>query len=994
MFGIRPQKIVLLALLVLLVAPTVDAQRKKKKSEEQRIKNLIARNKPIYQLDTIELYSQYITIDENRLATKHTKIRRRVRNFNSINRPIELYLEFNSDLQTIEVPEASVTSKAGVTRKIAAKDINVIPSPQAESAPSFTSQKYLKINFGELVEDDVMSYTVVRKDIKSYFKNRFSDLIVLWENVQYGRVEVKLEAPASVEIFASPDRFEGGLVSSNAERQEYRWNANKLSNLEPLYGDQINIDSRPKHGNTTHPNYKDLADLYGAEANKKAEVTPRVSALAAEITKDFKSEKEQADAIYSWANKNIRYLSIILDRGGWVPHSADEIISNGYGDCKDYSTLIQSLLAAKGIKSSQVLIRSDRNYWFPDIALPEVFDHVILYIPSLDLYGDATAPNTRLGLISPEFLGKRTLHTNRADPLVQIVRDDPSQNQFVSETAVRYNDLGDVEAVSSNSYYGMTEMSFRPFFAETDGLGTSSADFVKGYLKYYGLPGSGRLLSAKFGDESDPAFRMDFEVKLANQTTFRRRGTVNFPQMLNLHNLWDLEAKFQDEQRSTPVGVGASRYSEKFTIQFPDAVRVTRVPKKVVIVAPFGSFISEHKIKDNVVELTRELVITKSVIQPSEYVAFKKFFTKVSGSYYAEIGYRTSPKFARQKRIEKDRLFRAELGSLDQLKELTARQVRLLEAQVKRRPANVTTRLRLISHYFENANSTATQAKLLNHQLWMIRNRPRETNFKIFGYRLLFDAIEEPASALFKKELEKNYAKYPDDPAILFNLVEFLWYVEPNDSIRLALIGEEKFPKRHEFSYFAFLYLMRDPNDSVDSIANKEENKTKHRLALEKGLETLEKIKLERTRPRNQYRFKILPHLSELAFESGDYERAAKLAREMILEFTDEFSSTQEYAVAAHSGNIVLGKIALMEDRISDAKKQLLLSIRGPVRVAGTTYLVPDLDLAESLLVLGERDAVIEYLAECEKLLGSQNVKLKRWQAEIKKGQTPKLVWD
>ena len=60
--------------------------------------------------------------------------------------------------------------------------------------------------------------------------------------------------------------------------------------------------------------------------------------------------------------RNVRYVSISLGVGRYQPHSASDVLQNGYGDCKDKHTLLSAMLRAEGIQSYPVLIGSARNW--------------------------------------------------------------------------------------------------------------------------------------------------------------------------------------------------------------------------------------------------------------------------------------------------------------------------------------------------------------------------------------------------------------------------------------------------------------------------------------------------------------------------------------------------------------------------------------------------------------------------------------------------------
>ena len=81
------------------------------------------------------------------------------------------------------------------------------------------------------------------------------------------------------------------------------------------------------------------------------------------------------------------------------------------GDCKDHTTLLQALLAVKGIASTPVLINSGDAYTLPEVPAVDIFNHVINYVPSLDLYADSTARYTSFGLLPFDDSGKPVIHS-------------------------------------------------------------------------------------------------------------------------------------------------------------------------------------------------------------------------------------------------------------------------------------------------------------------------------------------------------------------------------------------------------------------------------------------------------------------------------------------------------------------------------------------------------------------------------------------------------
>jgi hypothetical protein len=170
------------------------------------------------------------------------------------------------------------------------------------------------------------------------------------------------------------------------------------------------IADEPHVAITSLRDYSDVADLYTDLFKSRAEVTPEITKLAGQLTEGVSDHRAQARLLYDWVATHIRYVNIVLGAGGFLPHKAADVLNNGYGDCKDHVMLLQALLAAKGIKSSPVLIRAGASqYRLPEAPSPFLFDHLITYVPEFQLYLDSTARYAPFGVLPGSDAGKNVL---------------------------------------------------------------------------------------------------------------------------------------------------------------------------------------------------------------------------------------------------------------------------------------------------------------------------------------------------------------------------------------------------------------------------------------------------------------------------------------------------------------------------------------------------------------------------------------------------------
>jgi hypothetical protein len=78
--------------------------------------------------------------------------------------------------------------------------------------------------------------------------------------------------------------------------------------------------------------------------------TPEIAAKALELTAGAPDLYTKLSRITDYIQKNIRYFIVERGIGGWQAHYAADIYRNRYGDCKDKTTLLISMLQAIGIK--------------------------------------------------------------------------------------------------------------------------------------------------------------------------------------------------------------------------------------------------------------------------------------------------------------------------------------------------------------------------------------------------------------------------------------------------------------------------------------------------------------------------------------------------------------------------------------------------------------------------------------------------------------------
>lgn len=137
-------------------------------------------------------------------------------------------------------------------------------------------------------------------------------------------------------------------------------------------------------------------ELFSEEHSLPADLLARVDQW-----KTLPSAEEQVLAAMKFAAETIRYFGIEVGQNSHRPHSPEEVLQRGYGDCKDKSLLLIVMLERMGYQASPVLVSTAWEGGVADfLPSPMAFNHVIteVLIDGKRHYLDPTRAATGLSL--------------------------------------------------------------------------------------------------------------------------------------------------------------------------------------------------------------------------------------------------------------------------------------------------------------------------------------------------------------------------------------------------------------------------------------------------------------------------------------------------------------------------------------------------------------------------------------------------------------------
>jgi transglutaminase-like putative cysteine protease len=577
----------------------------------------VVKNHVQFEINSDASYSQWIEV-EYRIDTEQ-----------GVQALGERKIVFNSTLADVEVLEAYTLQADGTRLDVPLDKIRTQDESNDDGA-IYSDSKSKVIIYPKLEIGSHVYYRAKFVQHTPEFPGHFFYGYHFSPHFKYDHSSIELKHPAGLPLGVDVKGMQGGLIPSDGQSHQvhYKFTFNQPQAL-PAEESQADLsDFAPYFSASTFASYADLAKAYQQRAQDKTVVTPAIQKLADELIRQAQAQTtlEKVKVLHHWVSQNIRYLGIYVGAGGYVPHDAQSILDNRYGDCKDHVVILEALLQAVGIESSPVLINSSSAYLLPTLPTPGIFDHVITYVPSLQTYLDSTSRFAPVGTLPIGDIDKPVLIVSTG----QLGRTPMTHHrQDRTEVRVQMQLLSDgrVKGQSQSTLHGVFEVISRG--AYFNHLNDNQVDRVNSLLSQFQETGSGSIAPRDPTHFNQP-WGLDASFELDPVVNVPGPSAMNIPMGLVPGQIKYLSRIVPVIDRKFPTTCHSTQHEEWIELSFPHEMKITRIPQNVQFASGTLRYTSRYELKHNTLKINRTFysVRTQSICGP-ESDKWYDDFTKV-----------------------------------------------------------------------------------------------------------------------------------------------------------------------------------------------------------------------------------------------------------------------------------------------------------------------------------------------------------------------------
>jgi tetratricopeptide (TPR) repeat protein len=369
--------------------------------------------------------------------------------------------------------------------------------------------------------------------------------------------------------------------------------------------------------------YKELA---------KGRYTPdaKIEEKVQQLTQNLTTEEAKIRAIYHFVAANIRYVGIELGQSAYQPSPAAEVFQMQYGDCKDKTTLLISMLDLVGIKAYPVLI-SVAPYERVDTTLPALnqFNHMIAAIPTganTYIWLDPTSATCSYGDLPYNTQGRTGfLISDTHGEFVKTPVFPSESNRLVSTTDMTLNSKGTVEGTLHIQTSGQYDLNTRWAYQQIQPRALKATLAAELSQQFPGI----QIVWHEISDLNE--LNVPVEIRLGFRVeNYATSLSNNILLPLPIDEFGEYAEAFANDQRIYSLDFGYPTQVEKtIRIQIPDGWSAA-LPEDSHHTMETAEFTRQYRQVENIVTYRLMFTLKDKILPAAAYPAAKLLFTSLA----------------------------------------------------------------------------------------------------------------------------------------------------------------------------------------------------------------------------------------------------------------------------------------------------------------------------------------------------------------------------
>ena len=362
----------------------------------------------------------------------------------------------------------------------------------------------------------------------------------------------------------------------------------------------------------------------------------KIKVLADSLTANITDRNQKIEKLLEYCQKNIRYIAIENGLAGYIPRTAEDVLSKKYGDCKDKANLLRWLLKAINVDAYVAWIGTrDIPYKVSEVPTMLPFNHMIVAakIDGKWKYLDGTAEFHNANTIPHSIQNKDILISISKDSFLlnQVPILDKSQNLHANVLDLKLKN-DSIVGTYSMTYAGNYRSKILMFVNDIPEKERTKE--LEDICRSGNDRAMSKLISANGENQLDEFLTYKYEFKIPKYA-----HKIDDKIFVNpAYNKYFLDDKIDISERSVSIEMYFP-YEIKDTvkIEIPTGYSSSYLPKPISFKNPHFGFDVNYILKDNKVYYSFYGFVDKQLITNDMFVAWNEMIDQLTNVFNESI---------------------------------------------------------------------------------------------------------------------------------------------------------------------------------------------------------------------------------------------------------------------------------------------------------------------------------------------------------------------
>jgi len=328
------------------------------------------------------LHDHQMRVGEAREVENFYRSRIQVLNVDGIDDVSQPTVEFAPEYEHVTLHTVQVYRGGRVIDQLSRERVKVLQREAQLEDQMYTGTLSLNLILDDIRVGDIVEYSYTITGHNPAFSGRFGRYYKLGWSLPVHHARTRLLWPAGRHLAVRTfNEAPPPAIRERGAQREYLWEAHDVPALQVEADIPDWYDPFPNVQVSEYRDWQELVAWALPHYRVPATLSPALQQEVDRIAAAHPKAPERVTAALRFVQDEVRYMGLENGMGSYIPHPPDEVLQRRFGDCKDKTLLLRTLLSHLGIDAAPAFVNT---YYGPvldtQLPSPTLFDHVIVRV--------------------------------------------------------------------------------------------------------------------------------------------------------------------------------------------------------------------------------------------------------------------------------------------------------------------------------------------------------------------------------------------------------------------------------------------------------------------------------------------------------------------------------------------------------------------------------------------------------------------------------------